>query len=338
MVKELQISESIALTKLRVDRDNGVIEGVKLIGLTSRNGRSYSESALQQAIGLYEGAKVNVNHPKDNPSSPRDYQDRLGVIRKVEMRVGEGLFGNLHFNPKHALSEQLLWDAEHAPENVGLSHNAMATMTTEGDQRIVNQITKVLSVDLVADPATTNSLFESEGNPMPKTTKKTISAIVAACSDISAKAALEPCLESMGSIEVEVGEGSNGVTEALAYALTNQPKEKPDDSPVVQKATTEAIDELMKFKAEVEAERKQQSKLQLVENLLREHSIEPRDDLRGELAVMETEQQMRDRIKLWPDYVKYPSQKPLIETVQPPAEGKQDYESFSSRLGLAAAE
>ncbi len=98
--------------RLRVDRAAGVIRGVKLLGLESRNGRRYREAALAEAVGLYEGAKVNINHPKGSPLSPRDYQDRLGVVRGVEFRAGEGLFGDLHFNPKHALSEQLVWDAE----------------------------------------------------------------------------------------------------------------------------------------------------------------------------------------------------------------------------------
>jgi hypothetical protein len=146
--------------RLRVDRAAGVIRGVKLLGLASRNGRRYREGALVEAVGLYEGAKVNINHPKGHPLSPRDYQDRLGVVRGVAFRSGEGLFGDLHFNPKHALSEQLVWDAEHAPQNVGMSHNVLARTTRSGDETIVEAITKVQSIDLVADPATTSGLYE----------------------------------------------------------------------------------------------------------------------------------------------------------------------------------
>jgi hypothetical protein len=146
--------------RLRVDRAAGVIRGVKLLGLASRNGRRYREGALMEAVGLYEGAKVNINHPKGHPLSPRDYQDRLGVVRGVAFRAGEGLFGDLHFNPKHALSEQLVWDAEHAPQNVGMSHNVLARTTRSGDETVVEAITKVQSIDLVADPATTSGLYE----------------------------------------------------------------------------------------------------------------------------------------------------------------------------------
>jgi hypothetical protein len=146
---------------MRVDAQAGVIHGVKVLGLESRNGRSYLPEALAQATQLYENAKVNVNHPKGNPGSPRDYQDRIGTIRGVVMRSGEGLFGDFHFNPKHALAEQLIWDAEHAPENVGFSHNVEARTSRRGDRVVVEAITRVQSVDLVADPATTRGLFES---------------------------------------------------------------------------------------------------------------------------------------------------------------------------------
>jgi hypothetical protein len=149
---------------LRVDRAGGVLRGVKLIGLESLNGRRYRPAALSAAVGLYEGAKVNVNHPKDGPLAPRDYRDRLGVIRQVEFRPDDGLFGNLHFNPKHALAEQLAWDAEHNPRNVGFSHNVLARLLREGEQTVVEAITHVQSVDLVADPAATQGLFEQAAN------------------------------------------------------------------------------------------------------------------------------------------------------------------------------
>ena len=146
---------------MRVEHGKGVIRGVKILGLKSRNGRTYLPEALAEAVGLYENAKVNVNHPKGSPLGPRDYQDRIGAIRGVVVRAGEGLFADFHFNPKHALAEQLVWDAEHAPENVGFSHNVQAKTSRRGDRLVVEAITKVQSVDLVADPATTRGLFES---------------------------------------------------------------------------------------------------------------------------------------------------------------------------------
>lgn len=147
---------------IRVDRQQGIIRGVKILGLVSRNGRRYEHGALRGAVALYEGAKVNVNHAKGAPPPPRDYQDRIGIIRNVAHRPDEGLFGDFHFNPKHALAEQLIWDAENAPENVGFSHNVQATTARRGDTSVVEVIHSVQSVDLVADPATTRGLFEQQ--------------------------------------------------------------------------------------------------------------------------------------------------------------------------------
>ncbi|MBN1393744.1 MAG: hypothetical protein JW959_01750 [Pirellulales bacterium] len=158
MLQEYCDSRGVAM---RVDRQAGLIRGVKVLGLRSRNGRAYLPEALDKAVPLYEGAKVNVNHPRGNPGGPRDYQDRIGAIRNVVVRTGEGLFADFHFNPKHALAEQLAWDAEHAPENVGFSHNVEARCARQGEQVVVEAITRVQSVDLVADPATTRGLFES---------------------------------------------------------------------------------------------------------------------------------------------------------------------------------
>jgi len=146
---------------MQVDAEAGVIRGVKILGLTSRNGRTYLPEALSGAAALYENAKVNVNHPKGNPAGPRDYQDRIGSIRNVAVRPGEGLFADFHFNPKHALAEQLAWDAQHEPRHVGFSHNVQARIARRGQEVVVEAITKVQSVDLVADPATTRGLFES---------------------------------------------------------------------------------------------------------------------------------------------------------------------------------
>ncbi len=156
----LEFFDSRGLT-LRVDRNVGVLRGVKLLGLESRNGRTYLPEALTEASHLYEGAKVNVNHPKGSPVGPRDYQDRIGIVRNVQLREGEGLFGDFFFNPEHALAGQLAWDAAHAPENVGFSHNVEARVARRGQQIFVEAITRVQSVDLVADPATTRGLFES---------------------------------------------------------------------------------------------------------------------------------------------------------------------------------
>jgi hypothetical protein len=144
---------------LRVDTEKCVIHGVKILGFESANNRSYKPAAVSKAKSLYEGARVNVNHTKGATLEPRGYQDRLGSIKGVTEGQG-GLYGNLHYNPKHVLAEQLVWDAQNAPENVGLSPVHTCQVVTTGGRKVVEGIEHVHSVDLVADPATNKTLFE----------------------------------------------------------------------------------------------------------------------------------------------------------------------------------
>lgn len=188
-----------------VDREAGIIKDVKLLGLKSRNGRRYLESALSGGVSKYEGAKVNVNHPKGSPGSPRDYQDRLGVIRNVQYREGDGLYGDLHFNPKHGISEQLAWDAEHAPQNVGMSHNVHAKTKQDKGEMAVEAINRVTSVDLVADPATTDGLFEHEGS--------TLSEVIAAGKDSGSP--LLPVLEAFVTANQQMGQSPVAMPQAM---------------------------------------------------------------------------------------------------------------------------
>lgn len=155
-----EYSDNTGVT-IRVDAaEPGVLRGVRILGLASSNNRTYTPEAVKAAIGMYEGAKVNVDHPDNGDNNPRSYGDRIGVMKNVSYRDGEGLYGDFHYNPKHALAEQLAWDAQNAPQNVGMSHNVEGKAVRKEGKLVVEAITKVHSVDLVADPATTKGLYE----------------------------------------------------------------------------------------------------------------------------------------------------------------------------------
>ncbi len=248
LLQEYVDSRGVAL---RVDRTAGVLRGVKLIGLESLNGRRYRPEALSAAVSLYEGAKVNVNHPKEGPLAPRDYRDRLGVIRQVEFRAEEGLFGNLHFNPKHALAEQLAWDAENNPRNVGFSHNVLARLARDGEQTVVEAITHVQSVDLVADPAATQGLFEETGAAEPNE-EETAEAVLARLNAELQEAAVR---QRQLSREVQVYKALSGqgclagtgvaLQEAVGPALLEALLAAPDEEPI-NALLTERIEVLRK--------------------------------------------------------------------------------------------
>ncbi len=156
MNEQVLLREFISAAGSRINVEASVIAGVKLIGLQSHNGRSYPPETLAQAASLYEGRPVNVDHRAEGS---RSYRDRIGRIQNVQTQ-SDGLYGDLVVNPKHPLAEQLFWDARHSPESVGLSHDAQGKVRRQGRQVIVEEITAVQSVDLVADPATVGGLFE----------------------------------------------------------------------------------------------------------------------------------------------------------------------------------
>lgn len=146
----------------KIDRVNGVIHGVKIIGFESKHGRSYSPEAIKAAMPMYEGIPVNIDHPRPEQAGiPRPLTSRIGRLKNITYD-GSGLRGDFHYLTKHVLAESVVEAAEKMPEIMGFSHNADGDSDLVGGKRVVRQITKVRSVDLVSNPATTQGLFESE--------------------------------------------------------------------------------------------------------------------------------------------------------------------------------
>jgi hypothetical protein len=144
---------------LSADPRRSVLRRVKILGYESINRRRYAPQVIRQAIGLYEGVKVNIDHT-NNPHASRSYRDRFGKLENITVEE-DGLFGSLRFNPEHAEARSVLWFAENMPDALGLSHNATGQGHDEAGTFVVEKIVAVRSVDLVADPATTRGLLES---------------------------------------------------------------------------------------------------------------------------------------------------------------------------------
>ena len=54
-----------AVSADRINASQGVISGVRVLGASSKRGRFYSEQAREDAVKLYEGIGVNLNHPEE---------------------------------------------------------------------------------------------------------------------------------------------------------------------------------------------------------------------------------------------------------------------------------
>lgn len=168
--KPIRLIETVYGGNHQVDRDKHVISGVKILGRESRNGREYSEPAMHQAAKLYEGMRVNIDHPdRKDPGAERGLAERFGLLKNVRVE-GDGAYGDLHYLESHPLAGMVLEMAERMPESFGLSHNAQGKEAKTRGKRVVESVESVRSVDIVGEPATTAGLFESQ----EKTVKRTI--------------------------------------------------------------------------------------------------------------------------------------------------------------------
>ena len=162
-----------------VDREGGYIRNAKILGKISANGREYSDASLQEAKALYEGLGVNLNHPeRANPGKERQFQDGIGWLENVQVR-DDGVYGDIGVLKEDPMAGKLFEAAERRPDRFGLSHNASGNTTRKGNKTIVESITRVRSVDIVQNPATNKSFFESKDeDTMPQAQTRTLQNLV----------------------------------------------------------------------------------------------------------------------------------------------------------------
>ena len=171
LVPRRELRESAALSG-RVDRDKGIIYGVKVVGRHSPNthgvqgveGTDYTLAALKDALPMYEGICVNVDHPtRGGPPKDRSARDRFAWVEEAKV-TDDGIFGDLHFlDPNDPLAVKMMNAADEKPDAFALSHNAWGKGEIQDKRYVITAIPEVRSVDIVADGGTNRSLFESHG-------------------------------------------------------------------------------------------------------------------------------------------------------------------------------
>jgi len=166
LLKDLVLEEYVAASKWedRIDEANGVVKDATLCGIKSKNGRRYTEKALKAAVQMYERAKINFNHPENETAGgkPRKYEERFGVAKNVRYVAGKGIVGDIHYNPKHKEADGFAWWVKNHPEAIGVSPNQRGNGKFDPKEGVmlIETITRVRSLDIVADPATSESLLE----------------------------------------------------------------------------------------------------------------------------------------------------------------------------------
>lgn len=137
-----------------------VIRNASMLSEFSANGRRYSSKVQEEALSLMEGAKAYADHPtKANENEARRVKDAIGRYKNVRFDMTSNkTFGDLHLVPTTLVTEYIVPMAESDPGLIGASINAFGKMDSKGN---VEKITRVRSVDIVTEPATTKSLYES---------------------------------------------------------------------------------------------------------------------------------------------------------------------------------
>jgi hypothetical protein len=150
----------------------GVVAGVCICGLSSANGRDYPPDVLRKAATKYEGAQVYLDHV-DGGGKSRGVREWFGEIRNVRSRPDGRPEGDLHYPAEHNFAAEFAGRATNFPRSLGLSHVVEAKTSRRDGREVVEEISRVESVDLVASPATNTSLKEERGT-VPQTTLRAV--------------------------------------------------------------------------------------------------------------------------------------------------------------------
>ena len=173
--KKIALSETAYFgVDKKVDRENGVISGIVLLGEVSKNGLEYSEAARRGAAKTFEGFQVFFDHDAKATDGfgkiNRNVQELAGVIQNTSFsETLQRPIGDLKLLCSGDSRELLLNTAEFSPHALGMSVNTSGKCRIdEKGNKIVEEIYSVKndgvhrgSVDVVTDPATTAGLFEN---------------------------------------------------------------------------------------------------------------------------------------------------------------------------------
>lgn len=234
----------------KVDREAGVIRDVKVIGTTSKNNRSYKPEALAEAASLYNKRPVYTNHiDRKSAKADRDVLHKFAWLENVRQDAAGGLTGDLHYLKSHPMGPVLAEAAERNPEQFGLSHDADGEVSYQEGKAVVTKIKKVNSVDLVTDPATTLSLFESE---QPKMFDSTVKAVLESLAGDKSASILESLPAELHEAQIEIESADPSRDEQLLTVFSVLAESKFGIKPQPQDNTAEMKESLASQAASIE--------------------------------------------------------------------------------------
>jgi hypothetical protein len=148
-----------------VDRRNNTVRGIRVVGPRSRNGRKYPPHVTAKHIALFS-APCNIGHHYDPRTMvPIEVPPDKKFGRVVNPRVqGDGINGDLKYNPEHAFAKPFLWACENDPSEYSFSvlQRVKWKQGRDADGDLVAEsILEVASIDIVTDGGTNTTVFES---------------------------------------------------------------------------------------------------------------------------------------------------------------------------------
>lgn len=156
---------SFFITEQGASIEGDVLRNVVVLGPVSKNGRRYSDKAMQGAVKLYEGASVYVDHPLKEQKA-RKVEERFGHLANVRFVEGEHrVRGDVHFLGSHPAVSRIKEAVGKGNPYFGLSPIHDGKGIKRDGTTYVESIDKVYSVDLVDGAATGTLTEQEEGMP-----------------------------------------------------------------------------------------------------------------------------------------------------------------------------
>lgn len=155
IVEEIRLGSGITH-----DETNHVLQNVAIFNAAhNKQDRDYHPAAVRKLKAFYEGGVVNVDHAAKGTNA--SVLARNGLLKNIDERSPGHFYGDWHYNPKHPASEQLVWAALHQPESLGFSHRIRGVSRMVRGREMVEDVVRLISIDVVGNPSSTKSIQES---------------------------------------------------------------------------------------------------------------------------------------------------------------------------------
>ena len=227
--ERLDLSEGFA--KMKIDKEKKIVYGVKFLGRESKNGRDYSDKAMQEYANLSEGESIFRNHKKG--SRLEEEFAGNGRNKRVEQ---DGVYGDWHYTSNIAERVEDIVDLKLTGLGMSLSGGGIQKKQPNG-RMLIESYTSHRSTDLVVAPATVSGLFEQEddkktntkeeGTKLENSVNESIAELAKEITQLreqlveerDARKSAEAKEQKLRMVQEEISESKKDVTPAIRKAL-----------------------------------------------------------------------------------------------------------------------